>query len=308
MDAKKPVDGLFQRALDQLAGAPHPPASPGWPNAGEPVGAREYQMPWDDPGFSARMLAVHLDPDTHMASRRPETIDRHVSWLANHLADRGLVGSRVHILDVGCGPGLYQHQLARRGFRTTGFDFAPAPVAHARKEAARQGLDCRFFEMDLTRLPEDFAGQVGPVDAITFWFGEFHSFGPELVDGFLPRLAEVLRPGGVFVLEYQPLNIFFQEDSTQWSWQEESVFCPRPHLWLQEFGWDPRRLVETHVHWIVERDSGKLHRYVQCHQAWTDEDLVARLEQAGFVDPVFYPPITEVDEEFEFPIISTRRA
>jgi hypothetical protein len=58
----------------------------------------------------------------------------------------------------------------------------------------------------------------------------------------------------------------------------------------------------------VERDSGKLHRYVQCHQAWTDEDLVARLEQAGFVDPVFYPPITEVDEEFEFPIISTRRA
>jgi hypothetical protein len=84
-------------------------------------------------------------------------------------------------------------------------------VAHARKEAARQGLDCRFFEMDLTRLPEDFAGQVGPVDAITFWFGEFHSFGPELVDGFLPRLAEVLRPGGVFVLEYQPLNIFFQE-------------------------------------------------------------------------------------------------
>lgn len=292
-----PPSSFSRPELGALGRTAHPPRLEDGPR----------QIPWSDPAFSARMLEVHLDPTTHMASRQPAVIGQHCDWLSTRLTDRDLTPDRCHILDVGCGPGLYLLDLAARGFRTTGFDFAPAPLAWAREEATRLGLDCRFEEWDLTRLPDDLARQIGPVDAITFWFGEFNSFSPENVREFLPRLAGCLRPGGLLFLEYQPWDVFVQEDATQWSWEERSVFLDAPHLWLQEFGWDAEHQAEIHAHWIIPRDSGKLMRYQQCHFAWQDSELVAALEQAGLTDPEFHAPIAGVEEEFEFPLLVARR-
>ncbi len=294
MNSSSPIAQILRK----MGGAPHPPRAHAGPQ----------QIPWSDPAFSARMLEVHLDPTTHMASRQPEVIQKHTDWLAAHLRATGRPADQTHILDVGCGPGLYQFPLAEQGFRNTGIDFAPEALIWARQEAQRRGLDCTFLELDLTALPEDLPRQVGPVDAITFWFGEFHSFRRDQARDFLPRLAACLRPGGTFYLEYQPWDLFVQEDATEWSWEEQSVFCDTPHLWLQEFGWDARECAEVHVHWILDLDSGKLDRYQQCHFAWTEEELVAALKDAGLVDPVFHEPIAQAGEEFEFPVLAVRRA
>lgn len=280
-----------RHSLKRLLAAPHPPRP--W--------ADGHQIPWNDPAFSERMLLVHLDPSTHMASRAPEIIDRHIDWLTSQIPDSG------HVLDVGCGPGLYCHELARRGYRATGFDFAPAPLEWAGTKATSEQLNCHFLNNDLTKLPNDFNTLIdGPVDAITFWFGEFHSFSPAMVREFLPRLKGCLRPGGLFILEYQPAEIFVQEESTEWSCEKSSIFCDKPHLWLQEFGYDKESDTEVHVHWILETESGSLQRYVQCHKAWTDNQLIDLLAEAGFSDPVLHPAITGASEEFEFPLVVTR--
>ena len=125
--------------LDRLLAAPHPPG----PRSGR------GQLPWHDPDFSERMLRVHLDPTTHMASRAPEIIERHLDWLLAQLAGVGH-GGPAHVLDVGCGPGLYLHALARRGHRGTGFDYAPAPLAWARRRAREESLAATFLDADLT--------------------------------------------------------------------------------------------------------------------------------------------------------------
>jgi len=275
--------------------------------AERPIGAwaTSGQIPWHDPEFSRRMLDVHLDPSTHMASRAPDVILRHLDWLTAQLASN--TGPGAHILDVGCGPGLYCHELARRGYEATGFDFAPAPLAWAKNTAESENLYCRFLHADLTALPEDFAEQVGTFDAITFWFGEFHSFRPEVAAKFLPQLAACLKPGGLFVLEYQPWDIFVMDNGTDWSAHEKSVFSDDPHLWLEEFHWDEAARTEVHVHWIIEQQSGNLKRYIQCHQGWPDDELVALLADAGLKDPVFHEPVTGIDDRFEFPLLVTRK-
>ena len=143
------------------------------------------------------------------------------------------------VLDVGCGPGLYAHELAARGHAACGFDFAPEPLRWARDHAALNELDCTFLEADLTALPDDFAARCGaPFDAVTFWYGEFHSFRPEQAGAFLLKLAVMLCSGGLFVLEYQPWDLFVKEDAATWSAVDSSPFSGRPHLWLEEFSWD----------------------------------------------------------------------
>jgi 2-polyprenyl-3-methyl-5-hydroxy-6-metoxy-1,4-benzoquinol methylase len=91
-------------------------------------------IPWDDPGFSERMLAEHLSQEHDLASRRSEAIDHHVEWIFSEI-----LGSRpARLLDLGCGPGLYTVRLARAGCECVGIDFSPASIRHARDLTATE--------------------------------------------------------------------------------------------------------------------------------------------------------------------------
>ncbi|MFN2371244.1 MAG: class I SAM-dependent methyltransferase [Candidatus Krumholzibacteriia bacterium] len=261
-----------------------------------------HQLPWDDPAFSERVLRWHLDPATDMASRRPELIQRHCDWLETRLGP-----GPKRILDVGCGPGLYLHELARRGHTGVGFDFAPAALRWAADQARHAGLDCTFFAADLKDLPPDLPARTGPCDVVTFWFGEFHSFPPAVAAAFLPLLVACLKPGGLFVLEYQPRDGFAEEDDAEWQVVSAGPFTDEPHLWLQRHTWDQEAQTEIHTHWILAPGSATLQRYVQCHQAWEMDRLVALLAGCGLVAPEFHEPITGLSSELEFPVLVTTR-
>src|ERR1700704_868832 len=66
-----------------------------------------------------------------------------------------VVGGRgsLDALDVGCGTGFLSLELAGRGHRVSGIDFAPQMLAEARKKAAGQGAAVRFEEGDAEQLP-----------------------------------------------------------------------------------------------------------------------------------------------------------
>lgn len=68
------------------------------------------------------------------------------------------------VLDVGCGPGHYSVELARRGAgRVVGIDFAPGMIALAagRAEAAGVGAVCQFVCADFATHPLE-----GPFDYV----------------------------------------------------------------------------------------------------------------------------------------------
>ena len=64
---------------------------------------------WTDEYISKQLLRYHIDGSTDVASRNADSIDKTVRWIGTKLAK----GSKV--LDLGCGPGLYTHRLARLG-------------------------------------------------------------------------------------------------------------------------------------------------------------------------------------------------
>lgn len=101
-------------------------------------------IPWHDRAFRARMLREHLSQEHDAASRRAHKIDAHVAWIHEHVP----AGKPSRILDLGCGPGLYASRLARLGHSCVGMDWGPTSIAHTRRIAAGEGLDCTYIEAD----------------------------------------------------------------------------------------------------------------------------------------------------------------
>lgn len=109
--------------------------------------AEGEKIPWDDPGFSERMLKERLSQNHDMASRRQTMIDLHVSWIN----ETCLHGRLSRILDLACGPGLYSQRLAQPGHACVGIDFSPASVAYAQSQAERAGLTISYVCGDMLK-------------------------------------------------------------------------------------------------------------------------------------------------------------
>jgi SAM-dependent methyltransferase len=116
--------------------------------------------------------------------------------LARWLGAAGPVDERVleravgPVLDVGCGPGRHVSALARRGVLALGVDVSPVAVRLARARGAT-AVECSIFD----RLPGGWGSAL-------------------LLDGnvgiggrpaaLLRRVAELLAPGGLLLLELEP--------------------------------------------------------------------------------------------------------
>jgi len=164
------------------------------PSSPRPAPFSAYTTPefWDDPHVSAQMLALHLDPDASAASRPHAFVDRSVAWLVAELGLRA--GDRV--LDLGCGPGVYAHRLARRGVRALGLDASHRSVEHARAVADAEGLPAEFRVANY--LVDDLGREH---DAALLLYEDFCALSPAQRGGLLRRTREALRPGGAFVMD-----------------------------------------------------------------------------------------------------------
>ena len=184
---------------------------------------------WTDPHIAAMMLQLHLDPEQEAASRKLKQIHEEIDGLFR----TGAVREGDRLLDLGCGPGLYAVELARRGVMVTGLDASENSLAAAKTRAEHAGvsLDLRcqdFFDID----------EVETYDAIIQVYGEMNVFAPEARDQLLQLLRRALKPGGrlTFDVTTRPARSRFGQ-TNNWSFQETGFGAAGPHLVLAD-GWN----------------------------------------------------------------------
>jgi len=255
----------------------------------EPWSEGEH-IPWNEPGFSRRMLKEHLSQEHDAASRRQAGIDRHVDWIHTALLER----QSSRILDLGCGPGLYAARLARLGHVCRGIDFSPASIEYARESCRTDGLACEFVLEDIRQA------QYGEgYDLAMLIFGEFNIFRPSDAVHILANIYRALAPGGLLLLEphtYAAVQKSGYQPST-WYSSLSGLFSPEPHLVLEESSWDADRQTATTRFFILDAGSGRLCRYAQSFQAYTNEQYRSLVEGCGFGEAVFYPSLTGHEDE-----------
>jgi len=129
--------------------------------------------------------AAHFDEDFGHSIKTPA---ERAAW--DRILDLVLAGSDALLaLDVGSGTGFLSFELAARGHRVVGVDFAPAMIAEARRKAAATGASVRFEEADAERLP--FAA--GSFDLVMTRHVLWTLPHPEAA---IDEWIRVLRPGG----------------------------------------------------------------------------------------------------------------
>jgi SAM-dependent methyltransferase len=261
------------------------------------------KIPWNEPGFSQRMLREHLSQAHDLASRRSERIDRQVAWIHG-----GVLGGRpAKILDLGCGPGLYAARLARLGHQVMGIDFSPASIAYARGEAAKEGLSCEFIEADMRAA--EYGGGYGLAMLI---FGEFNVFHPDDARAILRKVHAALGEGGLLLLEPHTFDVVQRSGEAPSSWysSEGGLFSEDPHLVLMENFWNAERQAATERYFVVDARSGAITRHAATMQAYTNDQYRTLLADCGFDSIDFYPSLqgeSDVTQPDLFALLAQKR-
>lgn len=227
---------------------------------------------WDDPYISQSMLETHLNPDTDLASRQPETLDKQV----NHLTACGIFKKGDRLLDIGCGPGLIANRLAAKSIEVTGIDISRNSLDYAITQARTYGLDIQyrllnFLDMDYTSI----------FDAALQSYCEIGTLSDENRDALFTKVYRALKPGGVFVFDLTTPHL-------------KTGPCPRHHWHILEGGfWRPSRHMTMEMRFDYPEDNiflsqtiiideEKLTVYRIWNHNYTPETISLPLEKAGF--------------------------
>jgi SAM-dependent methyltransferase len=248
----------------------------------EPFSIYTVDSLWTDPHRARQMLACHLDPQSDLASRRPDAIAAIVGWLDARLDFAGKA-----VTDLGCGPGLYASAIARRGADVTGVDFSAVSLAHARAEAAAEGLAIAYVEADYLADPLPTAQ-----DIVFLIYGDLCPLSPARRQRLYDKVRASLKPGGRFVFDVFSTACFAGLTETRefshhpqggfWAADEHFVFS-------QTFLYPEMRLgLDRYL--IATPDAE--YQVLNWMQYFDEETIRAELLAAGFTEVAAYSLLT----------------
>jgi SAM-dependent methyltransferase len=248
-------------------------------------------IPWDDPGFSERMLAEHLSQLHDAASRRTETIDLQVDWI-----ECAVIKSKpAQILDLGCGPGLYTSRFAARGHNPRGIDFGPASVTYANQNS---NVEHRLEDV---RTADFESGN----DLVMMIFGEINVFRRDDALSILSRARQSLEAGGRVLLEaHMPEAVeAIGSEPPAWRSRVTGLFSDRPHLLLEESFWDAASQAATVRYFVVDAQTGQVNRHAQSMQQYSLTQYALLLEEAGLTLELTAPSLDGSEAPGDFIVL-----
>ena len=233
---------------------------------------------WDDEHISKGMLEANLNPNWDAATRKPEFLDKSVSWISK-IAPPPQYNS---LLDLGCGPGLYAERFNAAGYAVTGVDFSKRSIAYAKEQASfnKSNIDYHYQNY----LTIDYLEQF---DVITLIYCDYAalSITDRLI--LLKKVYQALRPNGKFIFDvFTPL--MRKDESRSWYYCEENgFFSEKPHICLESvYQYDDADSTELRQFIVITEDN------VDCYNIWdhffTKEVLQSEIQTVGFSKFEFY--------------------
>lgn len=225
---------------------------------------------WNDPYIATQMLTFHLDETHGIASRRPEIIDETVAWITNTLN----LQAGMHLLDLGCGPGLYTKRFAENGLQITGVDYSQNSIDYAKLRDSATTYLCQNYN-DMNFANNTF-------DVVMMIFGDFCVLNNEERDNLLAKVHKMLKIGGHFVFDVsQPQHHQYLNNHNQWSIEPDGGFwMPDPYLVLEQ-GFIYHDNISAHQYIVIQSD-GTQTLYRNWYHDYTATTIAPVVTAQGF--------------------------
>jgi len=182
------------------------------------------------------------------------------------------------VLDLACGTGSLTCLLAGRGYDMTGVDLSEEMLAVAMEKGRELTVPAPLFlhqSMDKLDLYDTVDACVCCLDSVNY------VTRPAVLRRAFQRVHLFLTPGGMFLFDINTPEKLKGLDGQMFMDENEQAAC----IWRAEYS--PRRRICTYGMDIFTRAGGNLwRREEEVHEeyAYTPEELVRYLEEAGFED------------------------
>ncbi|MBS3811556.1 MAG: class I SAM-dependent methyltransferase [Halanaerobiales bacterium] len=240
---------------------------------------RSEQKFWDDPHISKKMLEIHLDPEFDAASRTHEFIKKSLSWLVDSI----FTEQDQKILDLGCGPGFYSKELAKKGYSVTGIDLSKRSIEYAKAQVQKKELNIEYKVQNFLTL--DFEKEF---DVVSLVYCELGALTNRERDRLLNIVNKALKPGGKFLFDVFTANNRDENDvGRSWDLVQKGFWDAKPYLSLTETFYYSE--ADTYLNQIIvinEKDEISLYRIFD--HFYNKETITKVLDNFGFINHSFY--------------------
>lgn len=243
---------------------------------------------WDDPHIAQEMLKAHLDPERDAASRNHRFIQESVSWICRLLRDR----SEARVLDLGCGPGLYTTELARKGFTVAGIDISANSIDYARNLSQKGCLAAEYAVSDYVKhdLPHR-----NWYDAALMIYCDFGALSEAEQAIVLPKVRDALKPGGFLLFDvFTERHITERHRGTEqkpgtWDAQVSGFWLDHPYIALSQTFSYPEH--HAYLDQTIVVDAREVRAYRLWDQVYDRSRIESLLRTHGFAPVSVYSDV-----------------
>lgn len=229
---------------------------------------------WTDPHISKQLLELHINPDIDVASRSIDKIKNITTWILSQINK-----SKLNILDLGCGPGIYAELLAQQGHSITGIDFSENSINYAKEHAKKMQLSIEYLNADYLDL-----NYVNQFDLIILIYIDFCALIPSDRDRVLKNIYRALKKGGTFIFDVvNEKNIDEKITSQTWEIQEKGFWKDEPYIALTNGYHYPEAKALANHHIIIGQDN-LIDSYIFWTLYYGHQDLIPIIDSIGFTD------------------------
>ena len=237
---------------------------------------------WTDEHTSKQMLKYHLNDSIDVSSRNKRFIEKSVNWIVSNFK----IDNRSHIIDFGCGPGLYATRLADQGAKVTGIDFSKNSIKYANKVADEKRLNIQY----ITENYLDFE-TTGQFNLIMMLMCDFCALSPAQRKKMLSKFHSLLPPDGSVLLDVYSINSFnrknesatYELNQSNGFWSPNDYYC-----FVNTFKYEKEKVTLDKYTIIEESRKRVIYNWLQYYSR---DSLIKEFEENGLMIKEFYSDV-----------------
>jgi len=233
---------------------------------------RSKDVLWTDKHISNSMLDAHLDERYDAASRTIQKRTEIINWINSNIKPQS------KIIDLGCGPGLYAHELGKSGHNVLGIDFNKTSIDYAIKSKSIKGVVeykyCNYIQDSIE----------GKYNAAMMIYCDFGALIPDEQKLLLNRLDNILENDGVFIFDvFGKEEMKKQKEKRNWYISQGNDFWSKePYLYMEETKNFEKENTSGRRHYLVNQVNHEIKEYISWDQYYDEGSIKKLMLENGF--------------------------